>query len=132
MHHKPMCNMPNAVSPTKTMVCPTKQCAKHNYYEDEVNYVHPTHTTTYNHLNVNNKHFFPQTQSVVNTTSQQNINMGPTSPQAVSPATLGPGGAGPMGPANQVAGAYQGPGPNGPGPMGPMGMGCKPKPFGWR
>ncbi|MRG88288.1 spore coat protein CotD [Salinibacillus xinjiangensis] len=80
------------VSPAQNVVYPTKHCVKNNYIPHEVNHIHPTHTTIQNHHMVKNKHFYPHTQSVVNTVNQQNVNMGPgRPPSAVSPAAMGPG-----------------------------------------
>ncbi|WP_236560886.1 CotD family spore coat protein [Pontibacillus sp. HMF3514] len=137
---------PQMVSPAQQKVYPTKQCVKHNFFQQEVDHIHPTHTTNVNHVNVLNKHFFPQSQSDVTQVSQQNVNMGPGSQVAGAstgpmggPGMMGPGGPGQMGPGSQVAGASTGPmgGPGmmGPGQMGqcPMGpnqmgpMGMKPK-----
>ncbi|MBM7552511.1 CotD family spore coat protein [Thalassobacillus pellis] len=108
MRHK-HCMGPNQVSPAQQVVCPTKHCVQHNFYQKEVDFIHPTHTTVYNHHMTQNKHFFPQTQSVVDTFGSEDVMM---PPQGMSPQ-MGP--RPPMGP-NQVAGAqYNG---NGPGPMG--------------
>lgn len=114
---------PQMVSPAQQKMYPPKQCVKHNYFQQEVDHIHPTHTTNCNHLNVVNKHYFPQTQSNVNSVSEQNVNMGPTSPQMMGPGQMGPGmGPGQMGPGGQVAGASTGP-MGGPGMMGPGHMG---------
>ena len=69
--------------------------------------VHPSHTTNVNHTNIQEEHFFPHTESVVNEVTHQNLGPVPGPlpyPGAVAGAMTGPG----MGP-------YPGPG------MGPMG-----------
>ncbi|MFD1018443.1 CotD family spore coat protein [Thalassobacillus hwangdonensis] len=128
------CGCPQ-VSPAQQVVHPTKHCVKHNFYKQDVNHIYPTHTTVMNHHLTENKHFFPQTQSVENTFNQTNTFM---PPQQVSPAMqgprppMGPGGPGGqvagaqtgMGPGSQVAGAQTGMGPMGSNmpPMGAQGM----------
>lgn len=99
MHHFKPCN-PCNVAPT--VVHPTKQCVANNFCEEEVNHIHPTHTTLVNNKLIKNKHYYPQTGSVVNQVAQTNVNMGPGLPPQMGPMA--------------------GPAPMGPGPMGPMGM----------
>lgn len=127
MHRRHHC-MPNHVMPANQVVYPTKCCEKHNHILNEVDHIHPSHTTIMNHHHVKNKHFFPHSESVVNTVDYENVNMGPGLPNQVSPMANGP--VGPMGPGGPV-------GPMNAGPMGPnavagahdmpMGMPCKPK-----
>jgi len=97
------------------IVCPTKCCVDHNFENVVQPVVHPTHTTTVNHTNVQQQHFFPHTQSVVNEVTHQNL--GPA-PGSVLGATSGPGsyptqgmGMGPGGYPGSVAGATSGPYP---------------------
>ncbi|EIJ78631.1 Spore coat protein CotD [Bacillus methanolicus PB1] len=90
------------------IVHPTKCCVDHNFVNNVVPHIHPTHTTTVNHINYQHQHYFPHSQSVVNeVTNQQFFN--PPYPVA-----------GPFGPRPRpgaVAGAFDYPG-YGPG-MGP-------------
>jgi spore coat protein D len=103
MRHHKGCK-PNMLSPAETVVYPTKHCVKHNHIPHEVNHIHPSHTTIMNHHLVKNKHFFPHTQSVVNTVNTQNVNMGPGRPPMVSPANMGPGRPPMVSPANMGPG----------------------------
>ncbi|MED3977054.1 spore coat protein [Priestia megaterium] len=60
--------------PTKCMppiVHPTKCCTQFTSQEVVVPHIHPSHNTLVNHTNVKHVHYFPQTQSVVNETSNQ-------------------------------------------------------------
>lgn len=60
------------------IVHPTKCCVNHNFINNVVPHIHPSHTTTVNHINFQHKHFFPHTQSAVNqVTNQQFICPGP-------------------------------------------------------
>ncbi|KUP08018.1 CotD [Bacillus coahuilensis m2-6] len=86
MHCRPR---PNQVLPA--VVHPTKQCVKNTYATYEVPHIHPTHTTIVNNELFQHKHYFPQTQSMVNNVQNQQFNCG-TGP--VPP--MGP--MGPMGP----------------------------------
>ncbi|QHS24475.1 spore coat protein CotD [Virgibacillus sp. MSP4-1] len=92
------------VSPAQNVVYPTKHCVKNNYIPHEVNHIHPTHTTIMNHHLVKNKHYYPHTQSVMNNVQSQNVNMGPGSPNMVSPANMGPGSPNMVSPANMGPG----------------------------
>lgn len=47
-------------------VSPTRQQVNTNIINTVVPHIHPSHTTTVNRHVVNNQHFFPHTQSVVN------------------------------------------------------------------
>ncbi|SET31411.1 spore coat protein D [Salinibacillus kushneri] len=112
-HHKgchPMGISPaqNAVSPAQNIVYPTKHCVKNNFIPHEVNHIHPTHTTVMNHHLVNNKHFYPQTQSVQSNVQSQQTNMGPGLPNMVSPASMGPGGPNAVSPASMNKHHYKG------------------------
>ncbi|WP_129728175.1 spore coat protein [Ectobacillus funiculus] len=107
---------PNFVGPAATgpvctappVVHPTKYCDTQTFSTTVVPHIHPTHNTLINHQLIQNQHYFPQTQSVLNTVSQTDV----------------PG----YGPVPQVAGAMTGPGPYGPGPYGPGPYG--PGPYG--
>jgi spore coat protein D len=74
-----------------TVVHPTKCCVNHTCTNNVVPHVHPTHTTTVNHINFQHQHFFPQTQSAVNQVTHQHFVAGPR-------PTPGFFGAGPYGP----------------------------------
>ncbi|MGM0867405.1 MAG: CotD family spore coat protein [Bacillota bacterium] len=94
------CQPPSKVLPA--IVHPTKCCTQHTYNNVVQPQIHPSHTTTVNHTNIQNQHYYPQTQSVENVTTSQDYNMGPSVAGAYMPGP-GPG---------QVAGAYTpGPGP---------------------
>src|SRR3954451_22230752 len=115
------------------IVCPTKCCVNHNFENVVQPVIHPSHTTNVNHTNIQQQHFFPHTESVVNEVTEQNLGpapypmpypgpgmgmgMGPGGyPGSVAGAMLGPGmGMGPGGYPGSVAGAMSGPG------MGPKG-----------
>src|SRR3954451_15699242 len=125
------------------IVCPTKCFVNHNFENLVQPVIHPSHTTNVNHTNIQQQHFFPHTESVVNEVTQQNLGpapgpmpypapgmgMGPGGyPGSVAGAMSGPGypapgmGMGPGGYPGSVAGAMSGPG---------MGMGPKGRRF-WR
>ena len=123
------------------IVCPTKCCVNHNFENLVQPVIHPSHTTNVNHTNIQQQHFFPHTESVVNKVTEQNLGpapgpmpypgmgMGPGGyPGSVAGAMSGPGypapgmGMGPGGYPGSVAGAMSGPG---------MGMGPKGRRF-WR
>lgn len=126
---------PNMIGP---IVHPTKCCVKNLQSVTEVAHIHPSHTTYVNNQMFQHKHYFPHTESMVDSVSHQNFNCGPGAPGMgqgapgqVMGAYQGPGGM----PGGQVLGASQGPGmgygggmPGGPG----MGYGggmpghCKP------
>ncbi|MGP7816020.1 CotD family spore coat protein [Niallia sp. 01092] len=72
MHCKPR---PSCVLPA--VVHPTKCCVNHTFSNNIVPHIHPTHTTTVNHVNYEHQHYFPQTQSVENVVTNTQANMGP-------------------------------------------------------
>jgi spore coat protein D len=117
MFCKPCFGGPNLVGPAATgpvftappVVHPTKYCDTQTFSTTVVPHIHPTHNTLINHQLIQNQHYFPQTQSVLNTVSQTDV----------------PG----YGPVPQVAGAMTGPGPYGPGPYGPGPYGGYPSPM---
>lgn len=68
--------MPNQMMPTQTMpaqVSPTKNIVNKNVIKTIVPHVHPTHTTTVNEHIYQHQHYFPQTQSVVDTCYNENV-----------------------------------------------------------
>lgn len=113
------------------IVCPTKCCVNHSFNNVVQPVIHPSHTTNVNHTNIQDQHFFPHTESVVNEVTHQNLGPAPGPfpyPGAVAGAMTGPGpfpgpgmgpgmapGMGPGGYPGSVAGAMTGPG------MGPKG-----------
>ncbi|MGD6795175.1 CotD family spore coat protein [Metabacillus indicus] len=58
------------------IVHPTKCCVQHTFSTTVVPHIHPTHTTVVNHQNIQHKHYFPQTNSMVNSVSNQQFNCG--------------------------------------------------------
>jgi spore coat protein D len=118
--------------PTKVLpaiVCPTKCCVNHQFENIVLPVVHPSHTTTVNHTNIQKQHHFPYTQSVVNEVTGSDI--GPV-PGPVPPPTpgFGPTGMGPgfgpgVGPAGMGPGFGPGVGPAGMGPGFGPGVGSK-------
>lgn len=122
MYFRPNCCPTNVLPAT---VSPTKCCVNHTCENHIVPHVHPSHTTTVNHINFQHQHHFPHSQSVVNEVT--NTDIGPVPGPPPAPTTgFGPGGyPGPgFGP-----GGYPGPGfgPGGyPGPG--FGPGVRPRP----
>ncbi|WP_100011250.1 CotD family spore coat protein [Lentibacillus sediminis] len=111
-HHGPHCGCP------KQIVHPTKHNCVNQYSESVVEHVHPSHTTVMNHHLVKNKHYYPHSTSVQNTSNSVNefggaFNVPPGNQVAGAMSPGGPGmGAGPgygygpgAGPGNQEAGA---------------------------
>ncbi|WP_319003686.1 spore coat protein [Sutcliffiella horikoshii] len=127
---------PNSMAP---IVHPTKCCVKNLYSTTEVPHIHPSHTTYVNNQQFQHKHYFPHTDSMVDSVSHQHFNCGPGGPGMggapgmggqpgqVMGAQTGPG-YGQMGMPGQVMGAQQGPGM---GQMGPGGMPGQCKPYGY-
>lgn len=135
---------PNNLGP---IVHPTKCCVKNLHSVNEVTHIHPSHTTYVNNQMFQHKHYFPHTESMVDSVSHQNFNCGPGAPGMgqgapgmgqgapgqVLGAFQGPGGM----PGGQVLGASQGPGmgygggmPGGPGMGYGGGMPGQCKPYG--
>lgn len=52
-------------------VSPTKCCVNHTFQNNIVPHIHPSHTTTVNHIHFQHQHYFPHTQSVVNEVTNQ-------------------------------------------------------------
>lgn len=123
---------PNQMAP---IVHPTKCCVKNLYSTTEVPHIHPSHTTYVNNQQFQHKHYFPHTDSMVDSVSHQHFNCGPGGPGMgmggqpgqVMGAQTGPG-YGQMGMPGQVLGAQQGPGM---GQMGPGGMPGKCNQYGY-
>ena len=59
------------------IVCPTKCCVNHNFENLVQPVIHPSHTTNVNHTNIQQQHFFPHTESVVNKVTEQNLDLHP-------------------------------------------------------
>ncbi|KAA0562668.1 CotD family spore coat protein [Rossellomorea aquimaris] len=105
---------PNQVLPA--VMHPTKCCVNQTCNTYEVPHIHPTHTTNVNNVMYQHKHYFPQTQSQVDSVSHQHFNCGG--------GPGGPGGPqGPGGPGGPGFGPGFGPGPRPRPPFGPYGMG---------
>lgn len=56
----------------KQVVHPTKYNCVNQFSESVVEHIHPSHTTVMNHHLVKNKHFFPHSTSVQNTSNSVN------------------------------------------------------------
>lgn len=79
------------------VVHPTKCCVNNTFQNNIVPHIHPTHTTTVNHINFQHQHYFPHTQSVANQVTHQNVVAAPAGPAPFG-APAAPFGAGPFGP----------------------------------
>lgn len=60
------------------IVYPTKCCVNNTFTNYIVPHVHPTHTTTVNHINFQHQHYFPQSYSTVDEVTHQNFVAGTT------------------------------------------------------
>jgi spore coat protein D len=49
------------------IVHPTHCCVNNQYFNAIQPNIHPSHVTTVNHMNIHEQHYFPVTNSVVNT-----------------------------------------------------------------
>lgn len=58
------------------IVSPTQEFVRTNIYETVVPHIHPSHTTTVNRHHINNQHYFPHTESVVNECCETNTMCG--------------------------------------------------------
>ncbi|MCJ8006637.1 CotD family spore coat protein [Lederbergia wuyishanensis] len=121
MFHPHGCGCPTCVMPA--VVHPTKCCVNHTCNNVIVPHIHPTHTTTVNHENIINEHYFPHTESFVNEVTEQSVVMPGPGPGFGGAPGFGPGfgpGVGPgVGPGGPGFGPGFGPGPRpgfGPGP----------------
>lgn len=68
-HHTNVC--PTQMMPAQ--VSPTQNIVNKNIYKHIVPHIHPTHATTVNDHIYQHQHYFPQTQSVVNTCKSENV-----------------------------------------------------------
>ncbi|WP_077621773.1 spore coat protein [Sediminibacillus massiliensis] len=127
-HHGPH---HGCMKPANQIVYPTKHNVVHNCYEENVQHVHPSHTTVMNHHLIKNNHVYPHSTSVQNTVDSVDLYGGSFNVpgnQVAGAATppFGPGSqvagasTSPYGPGSQVAGAMS-PGGPGMGPYGPKG-----------
>ncbi|RTR30479.1 spore coat protein CotD [Robertmurraya yapensis] len=114
-HH---CCKPHVSNVLPAVVHPTKQCVNQTFTNNIVPHIHPTHTTTVNHVNYQHQHFFPQTNSTETVVTNQNFVAAPT---AAAPATFGGGGF-------PAAGGFGG--AAAPGAFGGFGGGAAPGGFG--
>lgn len=64
---------PNHILPA--VVHPTKCCVNNTFTNNIVPHIHPTHTTTVNHVNYEHQHFFPHTQSSETVVTNTQANM---------------------------------------------------------
>ncbi len=69
---------PRPTNVLPAIVCPTKCCVNHTFQNNVVPIIHPSHTTTVNHINFQHQHYFPHTQSVVNKVTNQQFVAAPT------------------------------------------------------
>jgi len=71
--------LPTQTSPTQyasPQISPTRQYVQRNVSNTVVPHVHPSHLTTVNQHYINNQHYFPHTQSVVNECFETNTMCG--------------------------------------------------------
>lgn len=68
---------PRPTNVLPAIVSPTKCCVNHTFQNNIVPHIHPSHTTTVNHVNFQHVHSFPHTQSVVNEVTNQQFVAGP-------------------------------------------------------
>ncbi|KAB2333635.1 MULTISPECIES: CotD family spore coat protein [Bacillaceae] len=116
---------PKKTNVLPAVVHPTKCCVNNTFQNNVVPHIHPTHTTTVNHINYDHVHYFPQTQSTVNEVTNQQFVAGP-GPVPGFGAAPGFGGPGP-------GFGAPGPGFGGPGPgFGTPGPGFGAPGFGFR
>lgn len=78
----------NKVMPA--IVHPTKCCVKHTMQNITVPEIHPSHTTTVNHINYNHQHYFPHTESTVQEVTQTNTFMPGPGPMPTPRPGYGP------------------------------------------
>lgn len=109
-----------------TVVHPKKCCVNHNFVNNVVPHVHPSHTTNVNHINYDHVHYFPHTESTVTEVTNQQFYGGPGPVPGAAPAFGAPApGFGAPGFGAPAAG----PGFGAPGPGFGPGFGPRP-PFG--
>lgn len=71
--------LPTQTAPTQfasPQVSPTTQYVQRNVMNTVVPHYHPSHLTTVNQHYINNQHYFPHTESVVNECFEQNTMCG--------------------------------------------------------
>ena len=80
--------LPTQTAPTQfaqPQVSPTREYVQRNVTNTVVPHYHPSHLTTVNQQHINNQHYFPHTQSVVNECFETNTMCGtPFSPRVSS------------------------------------------------
>ncbi|KAB2338277.1 spore coat protein CotD [Cytobacillus depressus] len=112
---------PRPTCVTPPIVSPTQCCVNHTFQNTIVPHIHPSHTTTVNHINFDHVHSFPHTHSVVNEVTNQQFVAAPGPGVGFGgPGFGGPGfGAPGFGaPGVGVPGpGFGGPGFGGPGPF---------------
>lgn len=86
MYCRPKC-CPTTVCPP--VVSPTKCNVNHTCQNIIIPHVHPSHTTTVNHINYQHQHHFPHTTSCVNEVTVTDIGAVPGPPPAPT-AGFGP------------------------------------------
>lgn len=55
------------------VIHPTKCCVNHTFSNNIVPHIHPSHTTTVNHVNFQHQHYFPHSQSQVTQVTHQHF-----------------------------------------------------------
>ena len=71
--------LPTQTAPTQfeqPQVSPTQQYVQRNVFNTVVPHYHPSHLTTVNQHVINNQHYFPHTESVVNECYETNTMCG--------------------------------------------------------
>ncbi|WP_445683600.1 CotD family spore coat protein [Solibacillus sp. FSL R7-0668] len=71
--------LPTQMGPTQfeqQRVSPTQQYVQRNVINTVVPYIHPSHLTTVNQHCINNQHYFPHTESVINECFETNTMCG--------------------------------------------------------
>ncbi|MBY0122639.1 spore coat protein [Bacillus sp. S/N-304-OC-R1] len=99
---------PRPTNVLPAIVHPTKCCVNHTFQNNIVPHIHPSHTTTVNHINFEHVHSFPHTQSVVNEVTNQQF-VAPPGPGVVPAPGFGAPGFG--APVAGAAPPYGVPGP---------------------
>lgn len=113
---------PTTTSPAHTeqpVVSPTMENTQVHIQPVVVPHIHPSHTNYVNHTHIINEHYFPHTESCINTMSCEDIMCGAMPP--CMPGMAGPMGMGPMMPGGPMGPGPQAVSPASTGPMGPYG-----------
>ncbi|MBP2241326.1 spore coat protein D [Cytobacillus eiseniae] len=88
---------PKTTNVLPAIVHPTKCCVNNTFQNNIVPHIHPTHTTTVNHVNFQHQHYFPHTNSnVTQVTNQQFVAGGGQAPGGFG-GPVGGGFGGPVG-----------------------------------